>query len=338
MPGASWKYVSELDESTARELWSLEGESARSRRYRLKAQCIRLSSEGFSIDELTRVCCQSRLTISRWIDRWESEGWGFFEERARGGRPRKIPEERVESLLEWVEEEPRSKKRLRERLSREFSISVSETTVGRTLKKNAYRYKRLRRSLRALRNPGEFAEARGRLSVFERFEAEGRCQLFYFDESGFSLDPLVPYAWQKGKREITVPKDHKKRVNVAGLWSKTGRFLSFETLENIDSKFLVDAFDALVELLPLPSVIVLDNAPAHTAKAMIEKMGECEEKGLLFYFLPTYSPELNKIELLWKKIKYEWLPLKAWENWKTFQQELSLVLESIGSKYKLTYD
>ena len=137
MPGASWKSVSELDEKTSRELWSREGESARSRRYRLKAQGIRLSSEGFSIDELTRVCGQSRLTISRWIDRWESEGWGFFEEKARGGRPRKIPKEPEEALLEWVEEEPRSKKRLRERLSREFSISVSETTIGRGLKKTS---------------------------------------------------------------------------------------------------------------------------------------------------------------------------------------------------------
>ena len=189
-----------------------------------------------------------------------------------------------------------------------------------------------------MRNQRGFEGARGRLSVFERFEAEGRCHLFYFDESGFSLDPLVPYAWRKGRREITVPKDHKKRVNVAGLWSKTGRFLSFETQENMDSKFLVDAFDTLVEILPTPTIIVIDNAPRHTAKAMIEKMGEWEKKGLLFYFLPTYSPELNAIELLWRKVKYEWLPLKAWENWKTYQNELSLVLDSIGSKFKLTYD
>jgi transposase len=30
-----------------------------------------------------------------------------------------------------------------------------------------------------------------------------------------------------------------------------------------------------------------------------------------FYFLPPYSPELNRIEILWKKMKYEWLPFKS---------------------------
>ncbi|MDD5275924.1 MAG: transposase [Methylovulum sp.] len=31
---------------------------------------------------------------------------------------------------------------------------------------------------------------------------------------------------------------------------------------------------------------------------------------LPIYFLPPYSPELSRIEILWRKIKYEWLPFK----------------------------
>ena len=62
-----------------------------------------------------------------------------------------------------------------------------------------------------------------------------------------------------------------------------------------------------------------------------------ERRGLLLYFLPPYSPELNRIELLWKKIKCEWLPLTAWQSWSTFAEELQNVLDGIGLKYKLTY-
>ncbi|WP_157648304.1 IS3 family transposase, partial [Burkholderia ubonensis] len=32
---------------------------------------------------------------------------------------------------------------------------------------------------------------------------------------------------------------------------------------------------------------------------------------LTLYFLPPYSPELNRIEKLWHKMKYEWLAFKA---------------------------
>ncbi|MDR1180459.1 MAG: transposase, partial [Bacteroidales bacterium] len=32
------------------------------------------------------------------------------------------------------------------------------------------------------------------------------------------------------------------------------------------------------------------------------------------FFLPPYSPELNKIEILWRFIKYKWLPFEPFLN------------------------
>jgi transposase len=58
----------------------------------------------------------------------------------------------------------------------------------------------------------------------------------------------------------------------------------------------------------------------------------------MLHYLPTYSPELNLIEMLWKKVKYEWLPLNATPSFKTLQKELQTVLEDIGNKYTITFD
>ena len=54
-------------------------------------------------------------------------------------------------------------------------------------------------------------------------------------------------------------------------------------------------------------------------------------------FLPPYSPELNLIEILWRKIKYEWLPLDAYQDFKTLPASLFDVLKRIGSKYRITF-
>jgi hypothetical protein len=54
-------------------------------------------------------------------------------------------------------------------------------------------------------------------------------------------------------------------------------------------------------------------------------------------FLPPYCPELNLIELLWRKITYEWLPLDAYQNFKTLTASLFAVLKGIGSKYRITF-
>ena len=48
-------------------------------------------------------------------------------------------------------------------------------------------------------------------------EEQGEIDLFYFDESGFNLQPSVPYAWQeKGKQIFVFSCSHSQNLNVLG--------------------------------------------------------------------------------------------------------------------------
>lgn len=53
-----------------------------------------------------------------------------------------------------------------------------------------------------------------------------------------------------------------------------------------------------------------------------EKLDEWEKLGLTLYFLPTYSLQLNLIEILWRKIKYEWMPISAYTDFKSLESRL----------------
>ncbi|MCX7099030.1 MAG: transposase [Methylococcales bacterium] len=61
-----------------------------------------------------------------------------------------------------------------------------------------------------------------------------------------------------------------------------------------------------------------------------------QAKGMKFYFLPPYSPELNRIELLWRKMKYEWLPFKTFTP-DELEQAIDEIGSGFGSKYTLTF-
>lgn len=93
---------------------------------------------------------------------------------------------------------------------------------------------------------------------------------------------------------------------------------------------------ALIERGSKPLVVILDNASIHTATKLKPYWDLLEEKGMQFYFLPPYSIELNRIELLWHKMKYECLPFKAFTS-----DELEIAIDEIGrgfgSKYTLTF-
>ena len=52
---------------------------------------------------------------------------------------------------------------------------------------------------------------------------------------------------------------------------------------------------------------------------------------------PTYSPELNLIEILWRKIKYEWMPFSAYQSLKHLDQALGNILKNFGSEYRIQF-
>ena len=162
--------------------------------------------------------------------------------------------------------------------------------------------------------------------------------LVYFDGSGFNLWAKVVYAWQRKGERITIPVTKGKSQNVLGfMWHRCQRFESFVFEGAIDSNVVIGCFDIIARQIKKKTVIVIDNAPIHRSDEFEEKLEEWAEFGLHIYYLPTYCPSLNKIEILWKKIKYEWLSWEAYTSSKNLCEELDKVLSQIGSKYDITF-
>jgi transposase len=162
--------------------------------------------------------------------------------------------------------------------------------------------------------------------------------LVYFDGSGFNLWAKVVYAWQKRGERITVPVTKGKSHNVLGfMWHRCQKFSSFVFEGSIDSNVVIACFDIIAQSITKETVIVLDNAPSHRSEEFEEKIEEWEKLGLKVYFLPAYCPSLNKIEMLWEKIKYDWLSLEAYSSYKNLSQELDNILSQIGSKYLISF-
>jgi transposase len=88
----------------------------------------------------------------------------------------------------------------------------------------------------------------------------------------------------------------------------------------------------LMEHVGKPLVVILDNASVHKAKATEPMLKLLRQKGLRLYFLPPYSPELNRIEKLWHKMKYEWMAYKA-RDAHTLETDVEEILTGFGKKY-----
>ena len=174
-------------------------------------------------------------------------------------------------------------------------------------------------------------------------EERRELDLYYLDETGFTLTPAVPYAWQKkGVRLECLSTSNGKRQSVLGLLSKRGGFQCYITEGTVTSQLVIACIDAFVKQrkrsgIQRPLVIVLDNASMHTSAMLRERAVEWKRQSVRLQYLPPYSPELNLIEILWRRIKYAWLPLDAYSSWQKLTDSIEFVLKNIGSKYQISF-
>ncbi len=131
--------------------------------------------------------------------------------------------------------------------------------------------------------------------------------LFYGDESGVSLLPCIPYGWQFSGEEVFSPSTSGRGVNCFALIKRDNSCWYRVTRENINSTLITQWLDDFAQRLSRLTVIVLDNAAIHRGKEIRRCYHRWEKLGLYIFYLPAYSPHLNIAEILWRKLKYEWL-------------------------------
>jgi transposase len=304
---------------------------------RRRAHSIILSARQYSIDLIADIYEVDRDRVSIWIDCWNQQGGAGLRDEEGRGRKTILTEKEQRQAINIVEQEPRSTKQNLSRIEKETGKKISPDTLRRALKKGNKVWKRLRRTMGGERDEQDFQQVQAELADFAAQAATGEIDLFYFDGAGFTLDPSIAYAWQTRGESISIPAATSDRINVLGFFSTDQRFASFVFEEVIDSEIVIACFDAFCQQCLKPTLVVIDQAPVQTSAAFQARLAEWEKNNLFVYLLPAYSPELNLIEIIWRMIKYHWLPLNAYDSYKDLFRELGKVLKGIGSKYQINF-
>ena len=173
--------------------------------------------------------------------------------------------------------------------------------------------------------------------MLETMSERGWIDLYPGDESRVSLQPCVPYAWQFQDEEVFMPSDKGVGLNGFALLSRANACRFETTTKNIDARFIVEQLERLSLGLKRQTVVVLDNAPAHVAKR-VEKCREFwQQRGLCLFFLPPYSPHLNIAEVLWRKLKYQWLRPQDYPETDALFYQVRQALAAVGTLLQINF-
>jgi hypothetical protein len=128
-----------------------------------------------------------------------------------------------------------------------------------------------------------------------------------------------------------------KKLNLFGIFSVENIAVTYQTKANINSEFLIRSIDDFCKYLEKPTVLVLDNATVHRSNLFQEQIVRWQEKDLYIFFLPKYSPHLNKAETYWRKAKYEWLKPSDYASFAKYKRKIKEIFNGIRLQYKVNF-
>jgi transposase len=130
---------------------------------------------------------------------------------------------------------------------------------------------------------------------------------------------------------------HRQRVNVLGALRRDGGLIWTTQQRPTTRDDVIAFFDQVAEQpRPVPRIILLDNAGIHKGEVMNKKPRQWAKQGLCLYYLPPYSPELNRIEILWKYAKYFWRRFVG-INGAELVHEIQSLMKGFGTEFTINF-
>ncbi len=160
----------------------------------------------------------------------------------------------------------------------------------------------------------------------------GQRKVFFVDAAHFVLAPFLGFLWSFTRLFIQAPAG-RQRFNVLGALDAISHELITVTNDTYINALSVCHLLQQIRLRypEVPITLILDNARYQKCKIVWELAASLNIELL---YLPSYSPNLNLIERLWKFVRKKCLYSKYYADFDLFKQAISECLAHTHDTYK----
>src|SRR5271167_1082344 len=159
----------------------------------------------------------------------------------------------------------------------------------------------------------------------------GEGHVFLVDAAHFVFGTFLCYLWSFTRIFVRAASG-RQRFNVLGAWNAiTRQLIAVTNTTVVNTETMSELLRKIADLgLSGPITLVLDNA-RYQRNAVVQALAA--QLGITLLFLPSYSPNLNLIERLWKFTKRRALYGRYHPTFREFQAAIQEVLDGVSTKY-----
>jgi putative transposase len=142
----------------------------------------------------------------------------------------------------------------------------------------------------------------------------------------------------KGRQRLIKTYGKHEGVKLMGILDYETGYIYCEEHQKYDAEAFLKYIKKIIEIYPTGKIVmILDNAKIHHAK-LIKPYLESMKSRLELVFLPSYSPELNLIEGLWKWMKSEVINNHFFSNVKQIAKAVKSFISWISNMSETVID
>lgn len=289
------------------------------------------AATGLSNTAIGQLTDLHRHSIRHWVNVYKDEGFDALCTFNYGTNESQLEIYADNILKSFTIQPPMNANHAKVRIEEMTGISRSPSQIRTFMKRHKLRY------LKTGHIPAKADTEKQQQWVNEKLvpaikEAQqGKCHLLFLDAAHFILQPFICSLWCVVRMFIKAASG-RNRINVLGAVNALTK--QVHTLSNttyITAETIVAFLQQLKELYgDLPLKIVLDNARYQHCIFVKEA---AEKLNITLLFLPSYSPNLNIIERLWKFTKKTILYGKYYESPDKFHLAITGFFQTINQKY-----
>lgn len=301
-----------------------------------KINAIFAFAAGYEVSAIADILSVGVSTVYEWIKAFLSKGVKGLQEKFSPGRPPKLTKTQRKRLAKLIEDGPEScgfisscwrSPMLQELILKEFGVFFSVNYISELLKNMGFSFQKARF---VAAKQDEEAREKWLENAWPQILKEARnkeAYLLFGDESSFPQWGSLNYTWaRKGQQPVIKTSGSRKAYKVFGLIDYfSGKLFAKGHLGKLNADSYIAFLTEVLAKTRKHIILIQDGAPYHKGSKIAEFL-ETHKIRLTIYCLPSYSPDFNPIEGLWKKIKQMGTHLKYFPTFESLVDRVDEML------------